>query len=164
VRVCVCVCVCVCECVLCLQHGRGPRGAVDAPPGGWPRRERQAAPRRLPLCTPARLPAAPRAQVTPESLLLHYYSNRPGLWPIVVGVLKGMSQDYFKLDLAFELLHSRDKGDADHEVRVCACVCVCLVWWVWCVARGCAARATGSMHQPPEPTHTHTPFGCRCSG
>lgn len=38
-------------------------------------------------------------QVTPESLLLHYFSNRPGLWPIVVGVLKGMSNDYFKLDL-----------------------------------------------------------------
>jgi hypothetical protein len=38
-------------------------------------------------------------QVTSESLLLHYFSNRPGLWPIVVGVLKGMSNDYFKLDL-----------------------------------------------------------------
>jgi hypothetical protein len=38
-------------------------------------------------------------QVTPESLMLHYFSNRPGLWPIVVGVLKGMSNDYFKLDL-----------------------------------------------------------------
>lgn len=31
--------------------------------------------------------------------MLHYFSNRPGLWPIVVGVLKGMSNDYFKLDL-----------------------------------------------------------------
>lgn len=38
-------------------------------------------------------------QVTPESLQLHYFSNRPGLWPIVVGVLKGLSNDYFKLDL-----------------------------------------------------------------
>ena len=25
-------------------------------------------------------------QVTPESVELHYYSNRPGLWPIVVSV------------------------------------------------------------------------------
>jgi hypothetical protein len=33
--------------------------------------------------------------VGPESLLLHYYSSRPGLWPIVVGVLKGMSKTYF---------------------------------------------------------------------
>lgn len=38
-------------------------------------------------------------QVTAESLELHYFSNRPGLWPIVVGVLKGLSNDYFKLDL-----------------------------------------------------------------
>jgi hypothetical protein len=39
------------------------------------------------------------SQVTAESLDLHYFSNRPGLWPIVVGVLKGLSNDYFKLDL-----------------------------------------------------------------
>lgn len=55
-------------------------------------------------------------QVTPESLLLHYYSSRPGLWPIVAGVLKGISKDYFKLDLQVELLQSREKGDCDHEV------------------------------------------------
>lgn len=29
-------------------------------------------------------------QVTATSLELHYYSARPGLWPIVVGVLKGV--------------------------------------------------------------------------
>lgn len=45
------------------------------------------------------------SQVTPESLLLHYFSNRPGLWPIVVGVLKGMSNDYFKLDLKVGFKH-----------------------------------------------------------
>jgi hypothetical protein len=38
-------------------------------------------------------------QVTSESLLLHYFSNRPGLWPIVVGVLKGLVKDYFKTEL-----------------------------------------------------------------
>jgi hypothetical protein len=55
-------------------------------------------------------------QVTPESLLLHYYSSRPGLWPIVVGALKGMSTAFFKLQLQIEVLHSREKGDCDHEV------------------------------------------------
>jgi hypothetical protein len=56
------------------------------------------------------------SQVTPESLLLHYYSPRPGLWPIVVGVLKGLASNYFSLQLQVELLHSREKGDSDHEV------------------------------------------------
>jgi hypothetical protein len=55
-------------------------------------------------------------QVTPESLRLHYYSSRPGLWPVVVGVLKGIAREYFQLDLQVELAHSRDKGDCDHEV------------------------------------------------
>lgn len=55
------------------------------------------------------------SQVTPESLLLHYYSSRPGLWPIVVGVLKGMSKEYFGFEVGVELLESRDEG-ADHEV------------------------------------------------
>jgi hypothetical protein len=54
-------------------------------------------------------------QVTSESLLLHYYSSRPGLWPIVVGVLKGISKSYFGFDMGIELLQSRDQG-ADHEV------------------------------------------------
>jgi len=54
-------------------------------------------------------------QITPESLLLHYYSSRPGLWPIVVGVLKGLSKEYFGFELGVELVQSRDEG-ADHEV------------------------------------------------
>ena len=57
----------------------------------------------------------PVPQVTPESLLLHYYSSRPGLWPIVVGVLKGMSKEYFGFEVGVELVASRDAGD-DHEV------------------------------------------------
>lgn len=40
---------------------------------------------------PSSLPPVP-LQVTGTSLLLHYHSVRPALWPIVVGVLKGASQ------------------------------------------------------------------------
>ncbi|KAJ9517261.1 hypothetical protein QJQ45_009127 [Haematococcus lacustris] len=53
--------------------------------------------------------------VTEVSCHLHYYSNRPALWPIVVGVLKGLSKQYLKYDLTVELLQSRDDGH-DHEV------------------------------------------------
>lgn len=53
--------------------------------------------------------------MTPESLLLHYHSSRPGLWPIVVGVLRGMSKEYFGFEVGVELVRSRDDG-ADHEV------------------------------------------------
>ncbi|GFH24618.1 guanylate cyclase [Haematococcus lacustris] len=56
-----------------------------------------------------------RVQVTEVSCHLHYYSNRPALWPIVVGVLKGLSKQYLKYDLTVELLQSRDDGH-DHEV------------------------------------------------
>eukprot|EP00878_Enallax_costatus_P026891 GHUV01028902.1.p1 GENE.GHUV01028902.1~~GHUV01028902.1.p1 ORF type:complete len:767 (+),score=239.67 GHUV01028902.1:298-2598(+) len=72
---------------------------------------------RLQYCWPSMIPPDFRCeQVTPESLLLHYYSVRPGLWPIVAGVLKGIAKDYFKLDLRVQLLRSREKGDCDHEV------------------------------------------------
>jgi hypothetical protein len=60
-------------------------------------------------------PSPPPPQVTPSSLLLHYYSSRPGLWPIVVGVLKGMSKEFFGFELGVELMQSREEG-ADHEV------------------------------------------------
>ncbi|GFH09776.1 guanylate cyclase domain-containing protein [Haematococcus lacustris] len=53
--------------------------------------------------------------VTEVSCHLHYYSNRRALWPIVVGVLKGLSKQYLKYDLTVELLQSRDGGH-DHEV------------------------------------------------
>ncbi|KAF8066284.1 Gucy1b1 [Scenedesmus sp. PABB004] len=63
-------------------------------------------------------PAFRCEEVTPESLVLHYYSSRPGLWPIVRGVLRGMAGTYFKLqgELRVELLRSREAGDCDHEV------------------------------------------------
>ena len=50
------------------------------------------------LNMPPDLPPLP-SQITPDSLLLHYYSSRPGLWPIVVGVLKGLSKEYFGFEV-----------------------------------------------------------------
>ena len=47
---------------------------------------------------PPDLPPLP-SQITPDSLLLHYYSSRPGLWPIVVGVLKGLAKEYFGFEV-----------------------------------------------------------------
>ena len=64
----------------------------------------------------ASLPCLAILQVTPESLELHYYSYRPGLWPIVVGVLKGLAKDHFKFNLNIELLQARGRDEgADHE-------------------------------------------------
>lgn len=54
-------------------------------------------------------------QVTPTSCELHYYSSRPGLWPIVVGVLKGLAKEYLKYELEIILISSRKDGH-DHEV------------------------------------------------
>jgi guanylate cyclase soluble subunit beta len=52
--------------------------------------------------------------VTAESLLLHYHSSRPGMWPLVVGILRGVAENYFAMDLTVELISSRASG-ADHE-------------------------------------------------
>ncbi len=54
-------------------------------------------------------------QVTPESLLMHYYSHRPGLWPVVSGIMKVVARDLFHHDLTVELVASREQGH-DHEV------------------------------------------------
>jgi serine/threonine protein kinase len=57
--------------------------------------------------------------VGPDGLTLHYYSSRPGLWPIVVGVLKGVAATYFGIDLAVELVAGRHEGaprKQTHEV------------------------------------------------
>lgn len=66
--------------------------------------------------------------MTPESLLLHYYSKRPGLWPLVVGVLKSMASRYYGItQLSMELVASRHEGTCDHEVRTGACSCSLLL-------------------------------------
>lgn len=60
------------------------------------------------------MPAA--LQVKAESLVLHYHSARPALWPIVVGVLKGVCQEFFGFEVDVELTASREAGTSDHEV------------------------------------------------
>jgi len=41
-------------------------------------------------------PAFRCEKVTPKSVELHYFSKRPALWPLVVGVLRGMARSYFR--------------------------------------------------------------------
>ena len=55
-------------------------------------------------------------QLTPESVELHYYSIRRGLWPMVVGLLRGVARNYFALEPSVELIRGRDDGSCDHEV------------------------------------------------
>lgn len=54
--------------------------------------------------------------VTPTSLELHYYSARPALGPIVVGVLKQLGKTYWGFEVGVELLRGRDDCSDDHEV------------------------------------------------
>ncbi|GFR47155.1 hypothetical protein Agub_g8846, partial [Astrephomene gubernaculifera] len=64
-------------------------------------------------------PAFKCTAVGPESLELHYYSNRPALGPIVVGVLQGLAERYWDVGggrLGVQLLRGRDDGSEDHEV------------------------------------------------
>ncbi|KIY96769.1 guanylate cyclase, partial [Monoraphidium neglectum] len=55
------------------------------------------------------------SNVTADSLLLHYHSSRPGMWPLVAGILKGMAEEYFGFTLGVELVASRHQGH-DHEI------------------------------------------------
>ncbi|GFR46278.1 hypothetical protein Agub_g7832 [Astrephomene gubernaculifera] len=61
-------------------------------------------------------PAFRVEQVTSNSLLLHYHSMRPALWPIVSGVLKGAAQVLFEHAVELQLVASREAGDCDHEI------------------------------------------------
>eukprot|EP00198_Chlamydomonas_reinhardtii_P011701 XP_001701038.1 guanylate cyclase [Chlamydomonas reinhardtii] len=64
-------------------------------------------------------PAFKCTDVGPTCLTLHYHSHRPALGPIVVGVLKGLAEQYWGLggdQLQVELLRGRDDGSDDHEV------------------------------------------------
>lgn len=71
----------------------------------------------LSMGMPAMSPPAFRCtHITPESLHLHYYSQRPALWPIVKGVIQAMAKVHFKYDITLQLIQSRDAGDNDHEV------------------------------------------------
>lgn len=52
-------------------------------------------------------------EITPESLLLHYESDRAGLVPFVVGLVKGLGT-FFSTPVRVEIVSRRDQGgDAD---------------------------------------------------
>ena len=44
--------------------------------------------------------------------------------PLQVGVLKGLSKEYFQIELEIELVQSRCKDTSDHEVRTIVCTSV----------------------------------------
>jgi hypothetical protein len=82
-----------------------------------------------PACARPRCPpnSRPLPKVTPTSLELHYYSSRPGLWSLVVGVLKSMAPRYCGIaQLGIKLIAARHLGNCDHEVRRAA----------WAASRG----------------------------
>jgi hypothetical protein len=57
-------------------------------------------------------------QVTPTSLVLHYYSKRQGLGTWVEGILDEIAKQIFGIQIRMERLRGRDTGDCDHEVRL----------------------------------------------
>jgi Haem-NO-binding len=52
-----------------------------------------------------------------ESLKLHYYSDRPGLTPMVVGMLKGLGEK-FNTDVDIHLTNSKAQGNDHEEVSI----------------------------------------------
>lgn len=56
-------------------------------------------------------------EVTPRSLLLHYESERPGLLPFVVGLVKGLGT-FFSTPVTVDIVSRRDAGAAGDVLRV----------------------------------------------
>ena len=54
------------------------------------------------------------AEVTANSLQLHYLTQRPGLTPFVVGLLRGLGQ-MFQTPVSVRVLEAKAHG-ADHDV------------------------------------------------
>lgn len=55
------------------------------------------------------------SHLEPESIELHYYSERPGLTPMVVGMLKGLGER-FDTDVDIQLTNSTAKGNDCQEL------------------------------------------------
>lgn len=64
-----------------------------------------------------RPPSFKCTEVGPESLLLHYDSERAGLLPFVVGLVKGLGA-FFDTPVRIEVVDSRDAGAAHDILRV----------------------------------------------
>ena len=51
-------------------------------------------------------------------MVLHYYSQRVGLWTWVEGIVDEVAKQIFGIQVRMERLRGRDTGDCDHEVGV----------------------------------------------
>ena len=64
--------------------------------------------------------AAPSFRCSPgrrtDEFLLHYHSQRKGLEPLVVGLVKGVAREYFKMEVRIELLTKKGEEESDHSV------------------------------------------------
>ena len=49
--------------------------------------------------------------------MLHYHSQRQGLWPWVEGILDEVANLIFGIQIQMEMLQGRHDGTSDHEVR-----------------------------------------------
>lgn len=59
------------------------------------------------------MPSFQCSDLQPESLNLHYYSERPGLTPLVIGILKGLGT---RFNTEVDVRHTSGKSDGkDHE-------------------------------------------------
>lgn len=97
----------------------------------------------LPQIPHAHVHAHTRTQITATSCHLHYFSSRPGLWPIVVGVLKGLGSQYLGYELGVELVEGRHTGGgADHEV--CVWFHCCVFSWPAAACSGCYVACRGA--------------------
>jgi Haem-NO-binding len=57
------------------------------------------------------------SELKEESLKLHYYSDRPGLTPVVVGMLKGLGEK-FNTDVDIQLTNSKAQGNDHQELSI----------------------------------------------
>ena len=60
-----------------------------------------------------RYPALVATDVTPDGFRLHYYSKRPGLAPVVVGMMKGVAKIY-GTGIDMKLVRGKSDGH-DHD-------------------------------------------------
>ncbi len=51
-----------------------------------------------------------------SEFLLHYYSDRPGLENIVMGIVKAVSREYYNTEVEMKLVLCKDQEDADHSI------------------------------------------------
>eukprot|EP00955_Chlamydomonas_euryale_P014558 156476-Chlamydomonas_euryale.AAC.2 len=104
--------------------------------------------------------------VTPESLDLHYHSERPLLGPLVTGICKGVAKTFFhhELDVEAVQLRGRDEG-AQHDVFRLKCVRSFVYVRGLQACGGCEARGEAVQLQGGDAGMRHTCFSwIACGG